>query len=154
MHKYALRMVSVLAVTVAGAGGLAFAAPPPTLFGSVGVCDPWFPQSCSAPLGRIKPAVAGDQFGVSIAAATAPTAPSDATGVMVLPVGTNNSSGQCLLWRDDGTSPTTTVGNGVGAGVPLWYYVKTSATSSVLNPNFKVIAASGATCTVNFVYFK
>lgn len=130
------------------------AAPAPTLFGDVGVCDPWYPQRCTAPLGRQKPAVAGDQFGVTISAATAPTTPSDATGVLVIPLGTNNTTGGCLLWRDDGTDPTSTVGNPVGAGVPMWYYVKSSAISSTLNAAFKVIAASGATCTVNFIYFK
>lgn len=150
MKLRALEIALALAVLMAPAS----AAPPPTLFGDVGVCDPWYVQSCAAPLGRLKPATAGDQFAVVIAAATAPTPPSDATGVLVLPVGVNNSTGQCLLWRDDGTAPTGTVGNAVGVGIPLWYYVKTSATSSTLNPNFKVIAATGATCTVNFIYFK
>lgn len=130
------------------------AAPAPTLFGDVGVCDPWYPTSCSAPLGRLKPAIPGDQFGVTISSAVAPTLPSDATGVMVLPVGTNNTTGACLLWRDDGIAPTSTVGNAVGAGIPLWYYVKKSAANSAINPNFQVIAASGASCTANFIYFK
>lgn len=134
------------------AADAAHAAPIPALYGDSGVCDPWYPQNCYAPMGRV--GVAPGQFGLSIASAVAPTVPDGATGVLVLPVGTNNTSGQCLLWEDDGASPTGTVGNGLAAGQYMWYYVKKSTTLSVINPNFQVIAATGATCTVNFTYYK
>lgn len=129
-----------------------YSAPPTTLSSDVGVCDPWYPQNCYAPLGRVQ--AGSNQYGVSIAAAVAPTIPDGALGVLVVPRGTNNSSGECLLWRDDGTNPTATVGNPVAQGQALWYYVKSSATSSAPNSSFKVIAASGATCTANFLYYK
>lgn len=130
----------------------AMSAPAPTLYGDGGVCDPWYPQNCLAPLGRV--AVPGAQMGLAVASATAPTVPTGALAVLVLPVGTNNTSGQCLLWQDDGTAPTASVGNGLAAGQAMWYYIKASSTSSTINPNFKVIAASGASCTVNFSYYR
>lgn len=134
------------------AADCAHAAPTPTLFGDTGVCDPWYPTNCYAPLARVS-AGAG-QFGLSIASATAPTVPDGTTAILVVPVGTNNTTSQCLIWRDDGTDPSGTVGNGLATGQPMWYYIRKSTTLSAPNPSFKVIAATGATCTVNFNYYK
>lgn len=145
-------IVALLSLLIIGLSTRAFAAPPSTLFGDVGVCDPWYPQNCSAPLGRLK--AGGDQYGASTAAALAPTIPSGATGILVVPVGTNNTSGQCLMWRDDGTDPTGTVGNPIAAGQPMWYYVKTSATNSAPLSALRLITATGATCAANLIYLK
>lgn len=154
MRKSKILGAVALVALLAGYGtlDLALGAPAPTIYGDTGVCDPWYPQNCYAPLQRVP--LAGGQFSLSIATATAPTVPDGATAVLVMPVGTNNTSGQCLLWRDDGTDPTASVGNPAAAGQPFWYHVKRSATLSTINPNFKVIAASGATCTVNFNYYQ
>lgn len=143
---------AIIAVALlAGASSLR-AAPPTTLSSDVGVCDPWFPQNCFAPLGRLR--AGGDQYGLNIASATAPTMPSGTLGILVIPRGSNNTAGECLLWRDDATDPTGLVGNPVAAGQPFWYFVKTSSSNSTPNGDFKVIQADSATCTVNFLYFK
>lgn len=91
-------------------------------------------------------AVAGTQTALSIASATAPTVPATATILVFQPQGTNNSSGQCLIYRDDGTNPTGTTGIGVGAGQTVTYFVASSP--------IKFIAATGATCTVTITYYK
>ena len=128
------------------------AAQPGVVSQDVGVCDPWFPKNCSAPLGRVSAGT--NEFGVSIATSTAPTIPSGTLAILVMGVGTNNASGQCLMWRDDGTAPTGTVGNPLPANVPFWYFIKTSATSSLVNSALRLIAATGATCAANFSYYK
>lgn len=135
----------------AGLAVPALAAPAQGLYGDVGVCDPWYVQSCAAPLGRL--VVGASQFGVSIASATAPTVPSGALAVLVIVEG-SNSDGGCARWRDDGTAPTASVGVPIGNQRAMWYFAKTSATTSAINPNFQLIAATGETCTVDFLYYK
>ena len=91
-------------------------------------------------------AVAGTQRGLSIAAATAPTIPATATYLLAQPQGTNNSSGVCLFWQDDGTDPTASAGQALSALQPLW--------RKVTSDGIKFIAATSATCTVTISYYK
>lgn len=89
--------------------------------------------------------VAGTQRGTSIAASTGLTIPVGATVALVQFQGTNNGSGQCAFWQDDGTAPTGTAGQAQPAYTQLWM----AATAA-----FKAIAATGATCTMTVSYYK
>lgn len=90
-------------------------------------------------------AVAGTQRGTSIAGSTGLTIPSGATVALVQFQGTNNASGQCAFWQDDGTAPTATAGQAQPAYTQLW--IKASS-------SFAAIAATGATCTMTVSYYK
>lgn len=90
--------------------------------------------------------VVGTQRGTSIASSTGMTIPTGATVALVQFQGTNNGSGQCAFWQDDGTAPTGTAGIAAPAYLPpIW--IKASA-------GFKAIAATGATCTMTVSYYK
>ena len=91
-------------------------------------------------------AVAGTQRALSIASATALTIPATATFAVIQAQGTNNTSGVCLYWQDDGTNPTNAAGQQMSAGQSLVYNVSTLP--------IKLIAASGATCTATISYYK
>lgn len=130
----------------------AHAAPAQGITESVAVCDPWQPQNCSAPLANVS--AGASQLGATITSALAPTIPAGTEEIIVIPQGTNNAAGACLLWRDDGVAPTTTVGVPIPAYQPYVYVIKSMPTSSAINPNFEVIQAASATCTANFVFYK
>lgn len=89
--------------------------------------------------------VVGTQRGTAIASATGMTIPVGATVALVQFQGTNNGSGQCAFWQDDGTSPTGSAGQASPAYTPVW--IAASAA-------FKAIAATGATCTMTVSYYK
>lgn len=91
-------------------------------------------------------AVAGTQVGLAISSATALTVPSGATVALIQAQGTNNTSGQCLFWRDDGTNPTTTAGQALANGASMYYAIQ--------GLPIKLIAASSATCTATISYYK
>lgn len=89
--------------------------------------------------------VAGAQRGVSIATSTGMTIPTGATTAIVQAQGTNTAGGICLFWQDDGTAPTGTAGQALAAN------------NSITVPAiaaFKMIAATGATCTASISYYK
>lgn len=89
--------------------------------------------------------VAGAQVGVTISSATGMTIPTGATVALVQAQGTQTAAGVCLFWRDDGTDPSATAGQALGAAQSIW--IKTSAA-------FKMFAATGATCTASISYYK
>lgn len=89
--------------------------------------------------------VAGTQRGTAIASSTGLTIPTGATVALVQFQGTNNASGQCGFWQDDGTAPTGAAGQASPAYTPIW--IAASAA-------FKAIAATGATCTLTASYYK
>ncbi len=89
--------------------------------------------------------IAGTQRGTAIASSTGMTIPTGATVALVQFQGTNNASGQCAFWQDDGTAPTGTAGQASPAYTPIW--IKASA-------GFAAIAATGATCTMTVSYYK
>jgi hypothetical protein len=91
-------------------------------------------------------AIAGTQENISIATATALTVPMGATLAIIQAQGTNNSSGVCLYWRDDGTNPTNAAGQALSAFATLSYKVSSLP--------IKLIAASGATCTATISYYQ
>ncbi len=104
-----------------------------------------YPLPISPEINAMLP-VAGTQRGTSIASATGMTIPAGATVALVQFQGTNNASGQCAFWQDDGTAPTGTAGIAAPAYLPpIW--IKASA-------GFKAIAATGATCTMTVSYYK
>lgn len=90
--------------------------------------------------------VAGTQRGLAIASATALTIPATATAALISVAGTNNTSGVCAYWQDDGTNPTNAAGQPLAAGAYLVY--------NAVGLPIKLIAASGATCTANISYYK
>lgn len=90
--------------------------------------------------------VAGTQRGLSIATATTLTIPATATMAFIQAQGTNNSSGVCLYWQDDGTAPTNAAGQAMSAYSSIWYNVNSLP--------IQLIAASGATCTATISYYK
>lgn len=90
--------------------------------------------------------VAGTQRGLSIASSTALTVPGGATLAVIQAQGSNNSSGICLYWQDDGTAPTNSAGQGMSAVQTLVYKGSLSA--------IRLIAASGATCTATISYYQ
>lgn len=89
--------------------------------------------------------VAGTQTNLTISAATGLTVPAGATVALIQAQGTNNTSGQCLFWQDDGTAPTGSTGQALPAYQDFYY----KATGPI-----KLIAASGATCTATISYYK
>lgn len=91
-------------------------------------------------------ALAGTQTNLSVATATAPTVPATATILVAQAQGTNNTSGVCLYWQDDGTNPTASAGQQMSASQTLSYIVT--------GLPIKFIAATGATCTVTLSYYK
>ena len=109
--------------------------------------------SCFSQYGAVPPVtqsavtpVAGTQTALSIATATSLTIPATATEALIQAQGTNNSSGACLFWRDDGTAPTGTTGQLLSAGTSLWY--------NVTSLPVKLIAATSATCAATISYYK
>lgn len=90
-------------------------------------------------------AIAGTQSAVDISSATAFTIPTGAVRAVVTFAGTNNGSGTCAFYRDDGTSPTGTTGIPVPAFQPFAY--------DILNLPLKAIAATGASCTMSVAYY-
>lgn len=90
--------------------------------------------------------VAGTQRALSIATATALTIPSTATVALIQAQGTNNSSGVCLYWQDDGTNPTDAAGQQLAAQGSVYY--------AVTSLPIKLIAANGASCTATISYYK
>lgn len=110
---------------------------------------PVTPLSGSTPLivtsGAVT-AIAGTQTGVAIASATAPTIPATATYILAQAQGTNNTSGVCLFWRDDGTNPTTSAGQALASGQAMW--------RKVTSDGIKFIQAASATCTVTLSYYR
>lgn len=99
-----------------------------------------------APAPYTPTAVAGTQRGVSMVTATALTIPATSTTALISVGGTNNASGICAYWQDDGTSPTGSAGNPLASGAYLPY----NATGLPI----KLIQATGATCTFNAAYYK
>lgn len=104
----------------------------------------WFPTNGST-------AVAGTQTGVSLAAATALTVPTGANIAVITVEGTNNASGICARWRDDGTDPTASTGSPLAANAVMVYQVKSSAQAYL---PIKLITATGATCSMDVAYYK
>lgn len=92
-------------------------------------------------------AVAGAQRNVSMSIATALTVPATATTAVISVNGTNNSSGVCAYWQDDGTSPTGTAGQPLMAGAYISNY-------KVTGLPIKLIQATGATCTFSASFYK
>lgn len=90
-------------------------------------------------------AVAGTQVGLTISSATAPTVPVGATVLLIQAQGSNNGTNECLFWRDDGTNPTGTTGQGIGALGSLYYQVKAVP--------IMLIQATGASCTATISYY-
>ena len=90
--------------------------------------------------------VAGTQTALTISSATALTVPATATTALVQAQGTNNTSGVCLYWRDDGTNPTGSVGQQMAAGATMFYHVTSLP--------IKMFAATGATCVATISYYK
>lgn len=91
-------------------------------------------------------AVAGTQRALSIATATSLTVPATATTAIIQAQGTNNTSGVCLYWQDDGTAPTASAGQQMAAGSVMLY--------KVTSLPIQLIAATGATCTATISYYK
>lgn len=91
-------------------------------------------------------AVAGTQRALAISSATALTVPATATIALIQAQGSNNGSGVCLYWQDDGTVPTVSAGQILSAGTSMYY--------AVVGLPIKLIAATGATCTATISYFK
>ncbi len=91
-------------------------------------------------------ALAGTQRGTSIASATALTIPMGATEALIQAQGSNNSAGVCLYWQDDGTNPTASAGQQMAAGASMYYKVSSLP--------IKLIAATGATCTITVSYYE
>lgn len=140
---------SIVPYVVTGhtSGGAATTTP----VGNTGSHDIPMPVSCTAAqctitvtAGLLTP-VAGTQVALSIASATALTVPAGATVAVIQAQGTNNSSGVCLYWQDDGTSPTGSAGQQMAAGATLTY--------AVAGLPIKLIAATGATCTATISYY-
>ncbi len=98
--------------------------------------------TCFAP---VLTAIAGTQTNVSMASATALTVPANAQLAVITVVGTNNTSGICAYWRDDGTSPTGTTGQPLASLTGVTYFVK--------NLPIKLIQATGASCTFSVAYY-
>ncbi len=90
--------------------------------------------------------VAGTQRGLAIASATSLTVPATATTALIQAQGTNNSSGVCLYWQDDGTDPTASAGQQLAAGGSMYYHVASLP--------IKLFAATGATCVATISYYK
>lgn len=99
--------------------------------------------TCYVPL---QAPIAGTQTGVSMATAQTLTVPAKATLAVITVAGTNNTSGICALWRDDGTAPTGTAGQPLAALAGLTYSVKSLA-------GFQIIQATGASCTFTVSYY-
>lgn len=116
---------------------------PYTVDSSVSACDPQAPANCIRPL---LTAIAGTQRGLSIASATALTIPTGAKFALIQAQGTNNTSGVCLFWQDDGTAPTNAAGNALSANSIIAYAVQQLP--------IQLISASGATCTATISYYK
>lgn len=89
--------------------------------------------------------VPGSQVNVTISAATGLTVPVGATYALIQAQGSNNTNGVCLFWRDDGTNPTNAAGQALAANQTLPY--------TVTGMPIKLIAASGATCTMSVSYY-
>lgn len=104
------------------------------------------PDSGAASAPYSPTALAGTQRSLAIASATALTIPATATMALISVAGTNNTSGVCAYWQDDGTSPTNAAGQPLAAGAYLPY--------NAAGLPIKLIAASGATCTANISYYK
>lgn len=90
-------------------------------------------------------AVATSQVGTVISSATLLTIPTGATTAVVQAQGTNNGTGVCLFWRDDGTDPSATAGQALSANASITIRASTT---------FKAFAATGATCTMSVAYYK
>lgn len=105
---------------------------------------PCFRQYGQAPPVGTTASVGGTQTSVSVASATGLTIPTGATGVLVDVQGTNNTSGVCLYWRDDGTNPTASTGHALPTGA---YLVPPSPTT------IKFITATSATCSITVSYY-
>lgn len=104
----------------------------------------WYPSNGSV-------AVAGTQTGVSIVSATGLTVPTGANIAIITVEGTNNTAGVCARWRDDGTAPTSTVGNPLSANAVMVYQVVDSSQNPL---PIKLIQASGASCAMDVAYYK
>ena len=91
-------------------------------------------------------AIAGTQTPVTITSATPLTIPAKATVAVITVQGSNNTSGVCAYWRDDGMAPTTTTGNAMSVSSPPFVY-------AVKGLPIQFIQASGATCTLNVAYY-
>lgn len=105
------------------------------------------PASAQTVRTKIFPAqsAGGAQVGVTISSATGLTVPTGANYALIQAQGTNNTSGVCLFWRDDGSNPTGSAGQALAANQTLPY--------SVNGFPFKAIAATGATCTMSVTYY-
>ncbi len=90
-------------------------------------------------------AIAGTQTNVTISGATALTIPTNAIYAVISVIGTNNSSGVCAYWQDDGTAPTGSTGQPLASLGSLVYFVKSLP--------IKLIAATGASCTFTASYY-
>ncbi len=90
-------------------------------------------------------ALAGTQTSTSMATATALTIPTGAVYAIITVAGTNNSSGICAYWRDDGTSPTGSAGQPLAALNGIQYFVTSLP--------IKLIQATGASCTFTASYY-
>lgn len=88
----------------------------------------------------------GQQTSVSLASATALTVPTGATLAVITVEGTNNGSGVCARWRDDGTAPTASAGNPLASLAVMSYQVTSLP--------IKLISATGATCSMDVSYYR
>lgn len=91
--------------------------------------------------------VAGTQRGLAIASSTALTVPTGATVGLIQAQGTNTTARVCLFWQDDGTAPTATAGQSLGANGSIW--VSSNSLSAI-----RLIASASATCTATISYYK
>ena len=143
MNRILLALTLALAVAIAGPAMAQTAATPvvPGYFSSNG-CPPSV-TTCFVPT---QAPIAGTQTSVSMATAQALTVPAKATLAIITVSGTNNTSGVCAFWQDDGTAPTGTTGQPLASLGGLTYFVKSLAT-------FKIIQATGASCTFTASYY-
>ena len=86
------------------------------------------------------------QKNVTMTGATALTIPIGATTALISVSGTNNGSGICAYWEDDGTNPTTSAGQPLASLGFIYFHVNSLP--------IKLIQASGASCTFNANFYR
>lgn len=132
-------MLALAALTPA-----AFAAYPNSTDQTAAVCNPQSPATCVKP---VLVSAGAALIGQALTSAYALAPPVGTSAALVQAQGTNNTSGQCAFWEDDGTAPTSTTGIAIGSGGTLFYSFAPLAKA-------QFIAASGATCTLTVFWYK
>lgn len=95
--------------------------------------------SSAAPYTYTKPTSPGDQLGLAVVTATSLTVPAGAKYATI------TVEGNAVRWRDDGTSPTASVGTLVQAGTSFTYSGPLSAIQFI---------QTAATATLDVNYYK